>query len=100
MKNSFEESAGRQASPNGTATSVPQDQNIQPRFIRLPKNGSRCPHTGLTRTQIYLFIKSGLVKSISLKRSGTSRGTRLIDFDSLCAAIRSFEASEQQQSNK
>jgi hypothetical protein len=69
--------------------------NIQPRYIRLPKPGQLCPFTGLSRTNLYWFLTHGQVKSISLRRPGTSRGVRLIDFDSLCAAIRSFEASEQ-----
>jgi hypothetical protein len=46
---------------------------------------------------MYLLIKNGLVKSHSLRRRGTVRGCRLIDFDSLCAAIRTFESAEEQE---
>jgi hypothetical protein len=58
------------------------------------------PFTGLSRTQIYLMCKSGKVKSHSLKRRGTCRGVRLIDFQSLVAAIQEFASAEQQENQK
>ncbi|HEY9173723.1 MAG TPA: hypothetical protein VI136_15665 [Verrucomicrobiae bacterium] len=65
--------------------------------MRLPKPGTLCPFTGLSRTQIYLLCKEGKVASHSLKRRGTCRGVRLVDFSSLCQAIESFATAEQQQ---
>jgi hypothetical protein len=81
----------------GTAVSLSQ---LQPRFVRLPKPGTLCPFTGLSRTQIYLLCKSGKVKSHSLKRRGTCRGVRLIDFQSLVAAIEEFASAEEQESQE
>jgi|SRR5208282_1780342 len=73
---------------------------LQPRFVRLPKPGTLCPFTGLSRTQIYLLCKSGKVKSHSLKRRGTCRGVRLIDYQSLVAAIEEFASAEEQENQK
>jgi hypothetical protein len=74
-----------------------QPQILQPRFIRLPRSGTLCRFTGLSRTQIYLLLKSGKVKSHSLKRRGSCRGVRLIDFASLVAAIQEFASAEEQE---
>ena len=79
----------------GTAASVLQ---LQPRFVRLPTPGSHCPFTGLSRTQIYLMCKFGKIKSHSLKRPGTCRGVRLIDYQSLVAAIEEFASDEEHES--
>jgi hypothetical protein len=73
---------------------------LQPRFVRLPKPGTLCPFTGLSRTQIYLLCKSGKVESHSLKQSGKSRGVRLIDFQSLVAAIVEFASAEKQETQE
>ena len=80
--------------PNDAAASASQ---LQPRFVRLPKPGTLCPFTGLSRTQIYLMCKSGKVKSHSLKRRGTCRGVRLIDYPSLVSAIQEFASAEEQE---
>ena len=63
---------------------------IKPEFIRLPKSGTRCPHTGLSRSkmnQLVLPCKENdfkpPVESKVLRKRGTIRGTRLIVFDSL-----------------
>jgi len=77
-----------------TPASVSQ---LQPRFVRLPKPGTLCPFTGLSRTQMYLLCKSGKVKSYSLKRRGACRGVRLIDYQSLVAAIEEFASTEEQK---
>jgi len=63
---------------------------VEPEFIRLPKSGSRCLHTGLSRSkmnQLVLPCKENdykpPVESKVLRNRGTIRGTRLIVFDSL-----------------
>jgi len=89
--------SGNRAEQNQTPASVSQ---LQPRFVRLPKPGTLCPFTGLSRTQIYLLCKSGKVKSHSLKRRGTCRGVRLIDFQSLVSAIEEFASAEEQENQK
>ena len=63
---------------------------VKPEFIRLPKSGTRCPYTGLSRSkmnQLVLPCKENdfkpPVESKVLRKRGTIRGTRLIVFDSL-----------------
>ena len=73
--------------PSDTAASASQ---ISPAFTRFPRPGQREPFSGLCRSQLFALIKSGLVKSHSLKMPGATRGVRLIDCASLRAAIESF----------
>jgi hypothetical protein len=68
--------------------------NITPAFTRFPRPGQREPFSGLCRSQLFALIKSGRLKSYSLKMPGTSRGVRLIDCDSLRAVIQSFGGGE------
>ena len=70
------------------ATSAPD--KLKPEFVRLPKSGTRCLHTGLSRSkmnQLVLPCKENdykpPVESKSVRNRGTIRGTRLIVFDSL-----------------
>ena len=96
MKRKFiaPDSGKKSVLPNDTAASVSVQAIAKPRFVRLPKPGTLCPFTGLSRTQIYVLCKTGKVKSFSLKRRGTSRGCRLIDADSLVTAIQEFSTTE------
>lgn len=71
----------------------------KPEFIRLPKTGERCPYTGLSRTELNGLIlpnaKNGgrsSVASVSLRKRGALRGTRLINYDSLIAHLHSISA--------
>ena len=57
-------------------------------FIRLPKYGTKCPVTGLSRSTLTAILRTGRVKSHSLKLPGKSRGARVIDTASLLEYIR------------
>src|SRR5581483_11014699 len=66
----------------------------RPEFLRLPKPGSLCPHTGLTRSAINELIlpteRNGFkppVRSFCLRQKGASTGIRLVDYESLRAHI-------------
>ena len=63
-------------------------------FLRLPKSG-QCPITGLTRSKLYDLISpsedNGFkppVKSVSLRKWGQTKGTRLIVLQSLLDYLR------------
>lgn len=71
----------------------PVGPTIRPAFIRLPKAGQRDPFTGLSRTALFELLRKGKVKSISMKQPGNKRGIRLIDADSLVAAINAESGS-------
>ena len=75
---------------HATKQAVSELTSVKPEFIRLPKSGSRCPYTGLSRSkmnQLVLPCKENdykpPVESKVLRNRGTIRGTRLIVFDSL-----------------
>jgi hypothetical protein len=57
-------------------------------WIRLPKPKQQEPHTGLTRAFLYSLLKSGAIRSASLKPRGAIRGVRLIHLGSLLAFIK------------
>ena len=66
------------------------DTTTKPEFIRLPKPGTRCPLSGLSRTSLGELTIPGPandykppVKSHLLKKRGAVRGIRLINYDSL-----------------
>jgi hypothetical protein len=60
---------------NGTIT--------QPEFVRLPKAGSRCPLTGLSRTSLVELVEEGAVKAVKLRKRGSLRGITLMVRESL-----------------
>ncbi len=70
----------------------------KPEWIRLPPPGGKCPFTGLSRSSLYELVghieANGFkppVKSVTLRKRGSSRGIRLISYDSLMAYLASFK---------
>ena len=70
---------------------------VQPFWIRLPKSGSLCPWTGLSRSALNALIleSNPVVKSVSLKKRYAIRGTRLIHLGSLLEYIDGMAAAQQ-----
>ena len=73
-----------------------EGETIRPEFIRLPRNGTRCPWSGLSRTALNSLILPSEsnghkppVKSISLRPRIGTKGIRLIVYDSLMSYLRS-----------
>jgi hypothetical protein len=69
----------------------------RPEWVRLPKPGRRCIHTGLSRSTLNeLVIPCEVnnflppVKSAVIKKRGAMRGIRLVSYDSLMAHIESL----------
>jgi hypothetical protein len=80
-----------------SATTDNASVNTKPEFIRLPKSGTQCFHTGLTRSKMNQLVlpcaANGFkppVKSISLRCRGQIKAVRLVVYDSLMAYLRSF----------
>jgi len=76
---------------------VEASTTVKPEFVRLPKGGTRCPYTGLSRSKLNQLVlpckENGFeppVESKVLRNKGTIRGTRLIVFDSLINYLRSI----------
>jgi predicted DNA-binding transcriptional regulator AlpA len=85
--------AGATTAPVATPASVTAFQP-QPEFVRLPRRG-QCAITGLTRSKLYDLISpnegNGFkppVRSVSLRKRGQKKGTRLIELQSLLDYLR------------
>ena len=70
---------------------------ITPEFIRLPKPGTLCCWTGLSRSKLNELVLPSLlngfkppVRSVSLRNRGQIKAVRLILLDSLLGYLRSF----------
>lgn len=62
-----------------------------PEFCRLPKPGTLCPYSGLSRTVLYQLCKSGHVRSKAIRKVGATRGIRIIVFSSLMEYLHSLQ---------
>lgn len=67
-----------------------------PHYVRVPRNGQRCPVTGLCRSHINSLVLptpgnnyTPAVRSVVLKSRGAIRGVRLVDVSSLISFIES-----------
>ena len=64
---------------------------LRPEWIRLPKEGSTCPFSGLSRSYLADLVRRREVPSKALRRPGTVRGVRLICYEGLMAYIRNSQ---------
>ncbi|OVE76762.1 hypothetical protein BVX97_00495 [bacterium E08(2017)] len=71
-----------------------RNQDSIDRWIRLPKNGEREYHSGLSRGMLYELIKEGEIRSVSLKKPGHIRGCRLIWLPSLMDYLKKVAARQ------
>ena len=85
---------GTTTAPNAAPVVVAATPNCRPEFIRLPKLGL-CPFSGLSRSKIYTLILPHEdndfrppVRSLSLRKPGQIKGTRLVVLESLLAYLR------------
>ena len=76
---------------------VEASTTVKPEFVRLPKGGTKCPYTGLSRSKLNQLVlpckENGFkppVESKVLRNKGSILGTRLIVFDSLINYLRSI----------
>lgn len=74
------------------------ESEIEPIYVRLPKPGTRCPRTGLSRSWLCdVCVPSEKnnwkppVKSYRVPRKGDKRAIRLIVWESLLSYLRKFE---------
>ena len=76
-------------------TSTQDPVALRPEFLRLPKAGSLCRVTGLSRSYLNSLILpveansfSPPVRSVCIRKRGARKGVRLISYDSLIAFLR------------
>ena len=58
--------------------------SAKPEWLRIPEATKLF---GISRSKLYELITAGHIRSISLRKRGQVKGTRLIDYDSLCAFL-------------
>lgn len=70
-----------------------------PEFLRLPRGGTLCPITGLSRSALNSLILGPrpAVRSVSLRRAGALRGIRLIPTAELLNYLRQQLEEAQQE---
>jgi len=66
-----------------TTAPIATSWGVDPEFVDIPGLLSRF---GIKRSLAYLLISEGAIKSVSLRRRGTTKGKRLIDV----ASVRQF----------
>lgn len=64
---------------------------VPPEWIRLPKSGTQCPHSGLSRSVMFGLVREGKIRSVVLRRRGKLRGTRLVEYQSLMTFLRNLD---------
>lgn len=62
----------------------------RPEWVRLPKPGTLCPWTGLSRSKLWETLQTGKVRNICLRKEGAARGARLIHLASLLTYLDSL----------
>lgn len=67
---------------------------IEPEFVAMPAPGQACPYSGLKRGALYALAKDGLIRTVALRRKGTTRGRRLIVFSTLKNYLRGLDAEQ------
>ncbi|MCB1098503.1 MAG: helix-turn-helix domain-containing protein [Verrucomicrobiae bacterium] len=71
---------------------IDQDHEVRPEWLRIPEAIKRF---GMSRTKLYELISEGDIRSVSLRKRGQIRGTRLISYDSMCDYLN--ELADQQK---
>jgi hypothetical protein len=85
-----DQSAGEAAKKNATNSQA----LIRPEWIRLPREGSTCPFSGLSRSYLADLVRRREVPSKALRRPGTVRDVRLICYAGLMDYIRNAQGGE------
>ena len=92
------------ATPQRDTTTSPLGHTLpeqRPEWIRLPKTGSRCQFTGLSRASLNELIlpPNVRVESVVLRQVGATRGIRLIRLSSLLRFLDAEQMRQQQEKN-
>ncbi len=75
-----------------TESLTPNTITNRPEWVRVPE---AVRLFGISRTKLYELISDGNIRTVSLRKLGQIRGTRLIQYDSMCAYLDNL--ADQQQ---
>jgi len=79
----------------GIRTNIDASKSPVPgKWIRLPKQGKICEHSGLGRAYLFKLLKSDKVQSKSLRAENASRGVRIIWLPSLMKFIENHQEGD------
>lgn len=99
-KSTLSEVSPAQSADSQIAAAKSAANNQRPEFVRLPRSGTLCRHSALSRSKMNeLVLPSKLngfnppVRSISLRNRGQVKAVRLVVLDSLLEYVRSFETA-------
>lgn len=67
---------------------------VVPEFVAMPSPGKVCPYSGLQRGMLYSLLRDGLIRSVTLRRSGKTKSKRLIVLASLREYLRRLDAEQ------
>ena len=67
---------------------------VEPEFIAIPGPSQICPYSGLRRGMLYALSREGLIKTVSLRRPGRTRGRRLVVLSTLRDYLRGLNAEQ------
>jgi len=86
------ETATRSLSPE--ASELLQDRTgTLPVWIRSPKEGNEF-YSGLSRSKLYELATERKIRSVSIRKAGQVKGTRLFNLQSILAFITGLETTE------
>ncbi len=95
MKPNIQRKAGNGQTTVASIAAPGQSAQLRPEFLRLPKPGTLCPVSGLTRSYLNSLIlpteangRRPPVKSVCLRQRGAKKGVRLISYEHLMAHLR------------
>lgn len=72
----------------------PVEGSSQPEWARLPKPGTRCQFSGLSRTTLLEMIERGEFRAITVRQPGATRGIRLIHLPGLFAWLARLDSAQ------
>jgi hypothetical protein len=77
-------------------SNISADAPVKPEWIRLDEAVRRF---GLSRSRLYQLIGERRIKSFCLRERNQIKGTRLLNFDSLCEFFEKEAQSEQEEAS-
>lgn len=80
-------SMGHQAFEARVARATAYEPGGRPVWGRIPRSGTRCPWTGLSRSYICRLIREGAIESKLIVRPGCITGIRIVSLPSVEAYI-------------
>ena len=67
----------------------------EPEFIRMPRQGSVCPWTGLSKAHLYNLAKEGKIRTFAVRARNATRGVRLVRLDSVLTFLAKCESEQE-----